>query len=122
MATYMAASTVKSFSQHYNRTTFSSPPKVVLAMIGYTQAAPGSPLTDFGFQPVITAIAQLTFTYNITVYGSTVYDLRYLYLAVLEPTPNYYMGIVTQQCTNYLIQFLLPLISTTLELRSAGTR
>lgn len=104
MPTYMAAATVKSFTKLYNKTNFASAPKVVLAMIGYTQAAPASPSTDFGFQPVITGIAQLSFTYNITVYGSMVYDLHYLYLAVLEPTPNYYMGIITQTCTQHPIQ------------------
>ena len=110
MSTYMTADTVKSFTKLYNKTNFASSPRVVLALIGYTQAAPGAPTTDFGFQPVITGIAQLSFTYNITVYGSMVYDLHYLYLAVLEPTQNYYMGIIAQTCTQQIIQSPLHLI------------
>lgn len=84
----------------YNKTNFAITPKVILSLIGYTQTPPALPTLPFGFRINIFNVNSLNFTYNITVYGSMVYALSYLYLAIQYDTNVFYTDMVTLTC-NY---------------------
>lgn len=82
-------------NQHFNKTSFSIIPNVILSMIGYSHSAPSLPNDTFGFRITITNVTNLNFTYSLTTYGCQVYDLHYLYLAVQYDTTTFYMESVT---------------------------
>ena len=92
--------TVQRSPKAYNKTNFAITPKVILSLIGYTQTPPTLPTSAFGFRITIFNVNTVSFTYNITVYGSTVYALNYLYLAVQYDTNVFYTDIVSLTC-NY---------------------
>jgi hypothetical protein len=97
-STVFMTPTNKAFSQHFNRTSFTVTPNVILAMIGYVHAPPSGPGQSFGFHTFITTTSLLTFTYNVSTFGYGVVDLHYLYLAIQYETSTYFMGIISQTC------------------------
>jgi hypothetical protein len=94
----MVPTTIQRSPQHFNKTTFSTIPNVILSMIGYSVSTPPLPTVPFGLRIVITGVTLLNFTYNITTYGCAVFDLHYLYLAIQYDTSTFYMAIVSQTC------------------------
>ena len=67
---------------------FSTPPKVVLSLLGFKQFAPANLSEGVGWDTRILTITNTTFTVAHNIYGATMTYLNYMYLAYIIPDYN----------------------------------
>ena len=67
---------------------FSTPPKVVLSLLGFKQFAPTNLSRALGWDTRIVTITNTTFTVAHNIYGATMAYLNYMYLAYISPDYN----------------------------------
>jgi hypothetical protein len=71
---------------------FAVAPNVILSLMGYMQNAPANGGTFFGFDVKISAIRITAFDVIHNIYGSSMGNLNYMYLAVSKSNTNYFVG------------------------------
>lgn len=91
-------------NQHFNKTDFITPPRVILSMIGMGILTPVSPFQMLGFKMTITGVNLTHFNYTIQAYEGVVFILNYIYFAVQFETTTYFMDRQSFVCNSMLIQ------------------
>lgn len=83
--------------------SYSTPPRVILSLMGFAQNAPTSGNISMGFDANIISVTTVNFTSQHNIYGADLYYLSYMFLGIDQSMTQFSTGYYTQICNKKLI-------------------